>query len=101
MNIMPNADPIFDLGQCAQALAHGHDPAEIAVLLQGIIERLRQVRTAEDERRDVLAFLRADVPHLRARPQYPVFRMILDTLARSIDNGEHVEHADILKARGD
>lgn len=43
---MTDSDPIFDLGQCAQALAHGHDPAEIAVHLQGIIERLRQVRSA-------------------------------------------------------
>lgn len=114
MNIMPNADPIFDLGQCAQALAHGHDPAEIAVHLQGIIERLRQARGAEDERQDVLAFMateidkqdagvksfmRSDFTNAAARC---VARLeILRTVCAYLDRGDHVGAHDRREERNE
>jgi hypothetical protein len=41
MSITTAHDPIADLEAAARALTEGHDPAEVAVRLQGIAERLR------------------------------------------------------------
>jgi hypothetical protein len=96
-------DPIADLEATARALAEGHDPAEVAARLHGIAERLRQVRTAEVERRDVLAFMateiakqdaglkafmRSDFTNAAARC---VARLeILRTVSAYLDRGDHV-----------
>jgi hypothetical protein len=101
-------DPIADLEAAARVLAEGHDPAEVAVRLHGIAERLRQVRTAEDERRDICRLIvkrmdalsieeaevvRRNLPRVDAvlaMQSIGAQRFALDALERSIANDEHI-----------